>query len=413
MIAESGSLLLLAALVAAPQDVVAPLQRGRELARRLLVVDTHIDLPYRLVEQREKGEPLDDVSRRTAQGDFDAVRAREGGLDAAWMSIYIPASYQESGGARAFADGLIDLVEGLARQSPELFALVKTAAEVEAAARAGRIALPLGIENGAAIENDLANLQHFFDRGVRYITLTHSKDNLICDSSYAPPGRRTWRGLSPFGRKVVAEMNRLGIVVDVSHISDEAFDQVVEVAAAPPIASHSSCRRFTPGWERNLDDARIKKLAAKGGVIQINFGSVFLTEAANVWDQTADEAEEEFRDRNRLASGKAELKAFRERYRSEHPLPRATLDDVVAHIEHVVKIAGIDHVGLGSDFEGVGPTLPAGLEDVSKYPALLARLLVRGHSEGDLEKIAGGNLMRVWREAERVAAEMRLRAAPK
>ena len=172
------------------------------------------------------------------------------------------------------------------------------------------------------------------------------------------------------------------------------------------IASHSSCRRFTPGWERNLDEPRIKKLAARGGVIQINFGSSFLTEAANAWYVAEDKAEDAFLAANSAAE-KADLRAFRERYRKEHPFPRAALDDVVTHIEHAVKIAGVDHVGLGSDFEGVGPTLPAGLEDVSKLPGLFARLLARGHAEADIAKIAGGNLMRVWREAERIAAELR------
>jgi membrane dipeptidase len=384
----------------------ATLARARELASRLLVVDTHIDLPYRLIEQIDAGQTPDEVSRRTANGDFDGPRAREGGLDAAWMSIYVPASYQKRGGAKEHADRLIDLVEEIARKSPALFALARTPAEVEAAARAGKVALPLGIENGAAIENEIRNLKHFFERGVRYITLTHSEDNLICDSSFAPAEKRTWRGLSPFGREVIAEMNRLGILVDLSHVSDEAFDHAIEIVRAPPIASHSSCRKFTPGWERNLDDARIQKLAAKGGVIQVNFGSSFLTAAASRWLTEARKAEREFRANSGGEAASAEIDAFREQYRKEHPLPRATLDDVVAHIEHVILIAGIDHVGLGSDFDGVGPTLPCGLEDVSKYPNLLAKLLEKGRSEEEIAKIAGGNLMRVWREAERVAREM-------
>lgn len=375
--------------------------RAAELARRWTLVDTHIDLPYRLTET---GEPAASIAGRTERGDFDAVRARQGGLDVAWMSIYVPAAYQESGGAKAFADTLIDGVEALAAASPETFAVVRSVDEAEAAVAAGKIALPLGIENAAAFEDDLGNVAHFAGRGVRYATLTHGKDNLLGDSSYTPPAERTWHGLSPLGREVVAEMNRLGMLVDLSHVSDETFDDAIELVTAPPIASHSSCRHFTPGFERNLDDERIVKLAEKGGVIQINFGSSFLTAAANAWSLAAWKAEQAFRAEQGAKEGSAELDAFRAEYVKQHPMPRATLDDVVAHVEHVIEIAGVDHVGIGSDFDGVGPTLPTELADVSMYPNLIAALLARGHSEADVEKIAGGNLLRVWREAERVAA---------
>jgi membrane dipeptidase len=239
---------------------------------------------------------------------------------------------------------------------------------------------------------------------VRYVTLTHGKNNLICDSSYETPENRLWHGLSPFGHEVVAEMNRLGIMVDLSHVSDEAFDQALALSQAPPFASHSSCRHFTPGFERNLDDARIRALAAKGGVLQINFGSSFLTAAANQNAIDGFRAQAAFVKEKGVAENSPEAKAFEEEWKKENPLPRASLDDVVAHIDHVVEIAGIDHVGLGSDFDGVGDSLPFGLRDVSMYPNLFARLLERGYSEADIEKIAGGNLLRVWRETERVAA---------
>ena len=397
----------LAGRVRAPERAPDPRARAVELAHRLLLVDTHIDLPYRLVDQPE---PREDVSRRTARGDFDAERAREGGLDVAWMSIYVPSALQEEGGARALADSLIDLVEGLAAAHPDTFAIARGADQAEAIARSGRIALPLGIENAAAFEDDLANVAHFAARGVRYATLVHATDNLICDSSYSDADKRTWRGLSPFGAQVVAEMNRTGILVDLSHVSDDCFDAVLEATRTPPIVSHSSCRHFTPGFERNLDDERIRRLAARGGVIQINFGSGFLTAAANEWSHAAWDAEQAFRDRSGAREGSPELEAWRTEYQRTKPFPRATVDDVVAHIEHVIAVAGVDHVGFGSDFDGVGPTTPAGLEDVSKYPNLIARLLARGHSEAAVAKIAGGNLMRVWRAAEAAARE--LAAAP-
>ncbi len=222
--------------------------RGRELADRLLVVDTHIDVPYRLKDEME------DVSLRTAKGDFDYPRAVAGGLDTTFMSIYVPAKLQETGGAKALADGLIDMVEGIVASAPAKWAMAATPDQALANRAAGRLSFALGIENGAAIEDQLANLAHFHSRGVRYVTLTHGKNNLICDSSYETPESRLWHGLSPFGREVVAEMNRLGIMVDLSHVSDEAFDQALALSQAPPFASHSSCRHFTPGFERNLDD---------------------------------------------------------------------------------------------------------------------------------------------------------------
>lgn len=378
----------------------AELARARELARKLLIVDTHIDVPYRI----EHGWV--DVTKATADGDFDLERARQGGLDAAWMSIYVPAEHQKTGDAKAVADRLIDRVEALVGRAPEGFALAATPEAVEAAARAGRVALPMGIENGAAIGDDLGNLRHFFDRGVRYVTLTHGEDNAICDSSYTDPEKRTWHGLSPFGRQVVAEMNRLGILVDLSHVSDEAFDQAIEIVRAPPIASHSSCRHFTPGFERNLDDERIRELAAKGGVIQINFGSSFLTAEANRASEEAWSAATTFRKERGLGEESPEVEAFRKQWLASHPFPYATVGGVADHIEHVVALVGVDHVGLGSDFDGVGDSLPIGLKSVADYPNLIAELLARGWSETDLAKLLGGNLQRVWREAARVAMEL-------
>ena len=249
--------------------VESPADKAQRLAQEMLIVDGHVDVPYRLEAAME------DISQRTEKGDFDFVRAREGGLDAPFMSIYIPAEYQETGGAKDFADSLIDMVKKFETDHPDKFDVVSSIDEVLAAKAAGKVALPLGIENGAAVEDDLANLEHFFNRGVRYITLTHSKNNQICDSSYEEPDNRKWNGLSPFGKEVVAEMNRLGIMIDISHVSDDAFYQVMELSQAPAIASHSSCRHFTPDFERNMDDDMIRKLAENGGVIQINFGLRF------------------------------------------------------------------------------------------------------------------------------------------
>ncbi len=372
--------------------------RAIELARELIIVDTHIDVPYRLTEQ------MQDVSARTDGGDFDYPRAVEGGLNAAFMSIYVPASTQEQGGARALAEELITMVEGIAAAHPDKFAIARSPAEVRRHFAQGLLSLPLGMENGAPLEGDLANLAHFHRRGIRYITLTHSANNAICDSSYAE--QRTWNGLSPFGREVVLEMNRLGVMVDVSHVSDEAFWQVMEVSRAPVIASHSSCRRFTPGFERNMSDEMIVKLAERGGVIQINFGSTFIEEQYNRESIARWFAVGKLLEEHGLTREDAEGRRLAEQYATDHPLQVATLSDVADHFDHVVQLVGVDHVGIGSDYDGVGDSLPTGLEDVSKYPNLIAELLRRGYTDRDIEKLAGGNLLRVWSEVDRVAEEL-------
>ena len=379
-------------------------ERAAQMAQDLLIIDGHVDLPYRLEAQME------DVSVRTESGDFDYVRAKEGGLDAPFMSIYIPATYQETGGAKDFADSLIDMVETLAADNADKFRVVKSTDEVLAAKADGVIALPLGIENGAPVEGDLANLQHFYDRGVRYITLTHSKNNHICDSSYEDADERKWKGLSDFGKTVVAEMNRLGIMVDISHVSDDAFFQVMEITQAPAIASHSSARHFTPGFERNMSDEMIQALAKNGGVIMINYGSGFLTEEAQGYSSKmmaslGKVAEEQGLDRNDPDDRKV-LMGMMDEYKKETPYPYADVADVVAHIDHVVQLVGVDHVGLGSDFDGVGDTLPTGLKDASETPNLIEALLDKGYSEEDVEKILSGNALRVWKAVEAKAAEL-------
>lgn len=380
----------------APQKLQEDLAtRARRLARQTIIIDGHIDLPMRLNEGVEKNGSVEDVSVRTQSGDFDHPRALKGGLNAPFMSIYIPASYQKTGGARKFADRLIDLVEGLATSHPEKFSMAETPDAVEANFRAGRISLLMGIENGAAIEDDIANVEHFFRRGVRYITLTHSKDNRICDSSY--DDSRSWQGLSDFGRQVVAEMNRIGIMVDISHVSDQTFYDVLEVATKPVIASHSSMRHFTPGFERNMSDDMVKALAANGGVVMINFGSTFVSDTARLWGDRAWTATKAFASEKKLEMSDPGVESFRTQWAEQNPMPRASVHDVANHIDHVVQLVGVDHVGFGSDFDGVGDTLPDGLRDASFYPKLIEVLLERGYSDTDIRKICSGNLLRVWR----------------
>lgn len=371
------------------------------LARELVIVDGHIDVPWRLHEAAAAGGPVDDVTGATARGDFDLPRARAGGLDAPFMSIYVPAAL-EGKGAKKAADALIELVEGIVARAPGDFALARSPAEVRANTAAGKISLPMGMENGSPLEGDLRNVAYFHGRGIRYITLAHGKDNHLSDSSYDP--RHTHGGLSRFGERVVAEMNRVGIMIDVSHLSDEAFDDVLRLSKVPVIASHSSCRKFTPGWERNMSDAMIQRLAAAGGVIQINFGSDFLRGDLRRERDAHETARREHVKALKLPPGSADEAEALAAYDREHPAPRATVEDVADHIEHVIALVGIDHVGLGSDFDGVGDSLPEGLRDVSQYPNLLRVLLERGHDRAALEKIAGANVLRVWQAVEDHAA---------
>lgn len=386
------------AALPSPQPVPPTAQQraaARLLAHEALLVDTHIDVPWRLFERWE------DVTQATAGGEFDYPRAVEGGLDVAFMSIYTPAALEAEGGAREMAHRLIDSVEAIAARAPERFALVRSSADVQRLQRHGRVLLALGMENGSPIEGKLDNLRLFHARGVRYVTLAHGKSNHLADSSY--DANRQWDGLSPFGREVVEEMNRLGMMVDVSHLSDAAVHDVLEASRAPVIASHSSARKFTPGFERNLDDALIKAIAERGGVVQVNFGSAFLTAAAQQWSDAYDAASTRWREETGSSGDDAAAQQWASAYRKQHPHPYADVPAVADHIDHIVGLGGIGSVGIGSDFDGVGDSLPVGLKSVADFPNLVAELQRRDYSEADIRKILGENLMRVWRAVEQRA----------
>jgi membrane dipeptidase len=374
-------------------------RQAQKLARKTIITDGHVDLPFRLkvinfrLDREYIGIPI-----QSEQGEFDYVRAKQGGLDAPFMSIFIPASYQD-GRAKLLADSLISMVEGIIRAHPKHFAHGRSPAEVEANFRKGLVSLPMGMENGAPIEGDLANIEYFFQRGIRYITLTHGKDNEICDSSYDTT--RTWNGLSPFGREVVREMNRLGMMIDISHVSDSTFWQVMELSAAPCIASHSSCRAFTPGFERNMSDEMIVRLGQNGGVIQINFGTDFLDSELSAHNRAKRAELQNLLAARDLSRDSPEAAPLIAQFRRDNPTLYADVQLVADHIDHAVRLAGIDHVGLGSDFDGVGDSLPTGLKDVSQYPNLIYELLRRGYSKEDIAKICYKNVWRVWNEVLR------------
>lgn len=364
-------------------------QQANKIAQNTLIIDTHIDVPYRLYDDWE------DVTKATKRGEFDYPRAKAGGLNAPFMSIYIPSSYEKKGGGYLLANQLIDNMEALVGRAPDKFAMAYNSVDLAKHFKEGKISLALGMENGTPIEGKLENLQHFYDRGIRYITLAHSESNHIADSSYDL--RRQWKGLSPFGKELVKAMNETGVMIDISHVSDDAFYQAVALSKVPVIASHSSLRAFVPGFERNMDDDMIKALAKNGGVIQINFGSAFVVSAANQWGLQRDGA---FK-----ASGQTDKDAFTAEYKKKNPYPFASLEKVLDHIDYVKNLVGIDYVGIGSDFDGVGDSLPEQLKDVSMYPNLIRGLLERGYTEKDIEKVLSGNTLRVWRAVEDYAAK--------
>lgn len=371
-------------------------KRGQEIAKSSIIIDTHIDVPYRL------NEKWADISEATEDGNFDYPRAVEGGLNAPFMSIYTPSVLEAEGRSRTVAEQLIDLVEGIVSDSPDKFAIAYSTDDVRRHFDQGLISFPLGMENGSPIEGDISNLQYFFDRGIRYITLAHNLSNHISDSSRDDPH---WDGLSLFGIELVIEMNRLGVMVDVSHISDDAFWDVMEISQVPVIASHSTSRHFTPGWLRNMSDEMITSLAANGGVIMVNFGSSFLSNEANEYRYDRRDAYRTHLSENEIDGRDEEEEAFNQAWEKEHgPFPFADLETVLDHYDHIIKLVGIDHVGIGSDYDGVGDTLPIGLKDVSTYPNLIDGFLRRGYSDEDIRKILAENLLRVWGAVEAFAA---------
>lgn len=371
---------------------------ARKIAQNTLITDGHVDFPYRF--RAVHGEITAENQKYALhfpQAEFDFEKAKKGGLDAPFMSAYIPASYQKTDGGRALADSLIRFVEWMIEAYPDRYAAGNSPAQIEKNRENGLISLPIGMENGAPIGSDLDKIDYYFERGIRYVTLTHSKYNQICDSSYDT--ERKWNGLSPFGIQAVQRMNEVGMMIDVSHISDSAFYQVIRHSKAPVIASHSSCRKFTPGFERNMSDDMIRALKENGGVIQINFGSDFLDgEVSGNRDDFRAVWPKYLRDNN-ISENDPDIRTIRSRFLAEFNRPiYSTVSKVADHIDHVVDIAGIDYVGLGSDFDGVGDSLPEGLKTVEDFPNLIAELLKRGYSRENIEKICYKNVWRVWNE---------------
>ena len=371
-----------------------------EIAQDSLILDSHIDVPYRLWSQHLEGLEIDDISGPT-NGDFDFIRARKGGLNVPFFSIYLPASTEEDGTSHKMANDLIDMIEDIVTLYPEKFLLIKSVDDLSSLTNKNIVGIALGMENGAPIQGDLSRVEYYYDRGIRYITLTHSKTNHISDSSYDE--NIQWHGLSEFGKTLIEEMNRVGLMIDISHVNDEAFYQAIELSQVPVIASHSSLRHFTPGFERNVDDAMLNKLAEKGGVLQINFGSSFISQRPRDYMDLMNNFLELKFGQSREGVSEEVINEARKEFFSKNKYPYATLDEVLDHFDRVINLVGVDHVGIGSDYDGVGDTLPIGLKDVSSYPSLIEGFLERGYSREDIDKILGGNLIRVWKEVEEYA----------
>ena len=391
------TLLAAACLLSAP--IVAHAQAtdaARRLAQDAIIVDTHIDAPGVLTDKWA------DLAGEHKDREFDYPKARAGGLDVAFMSIYTSPRQDADGSAWQAANAMIDGVEALVQRHPDKFAVLTSPSDAARLLEGGRVLLPLGMENGAPLQDKLENVRFFFDRGVRYITLAHSAANRLADSSYA--AEKKWNGLSPFGRQVVAEMNRLGIMVDVSHLGDASALEAIRLSKVPVIASHSAFRHFTPGFERNISDEIAKAVAARGGVVQVPFGTAFINP-----DSAAD-LQAQFRARVAFDQRNIELKAqgkpqedraaFEKAWEEAHPVRSSTLAQVLDQIDYGVKLLGVDHVGIGSDFDGVGGELANELKTVADFPNLVAGLQARGHSDADIRKILGGNLLRAWAAIE-------------
>jgi len=373
--------------------------RARKLHFSSIVVDTHDDTTQRFLNGKF------DIGSRQTDGSIDVPRMRGGGLDAIFFSIWIPSKITGTEAVnRALAQ--IDAVREQVRTHPKDLSLATTAAEIRAAQKDGKIAALMGVEGGHMINSDLDTLRKFAGLGVRYMTLTHSGNDEWADSSTDTPAHN---GLTDFGKDVVREMNRLGMMVDISHVSDKTFYDALAVSKAPMIASHSSCRALCDA-PRNMTDQMMKDLAAKGGVVQINFHVGFLSqefrdaEKANPDINKAIGEEVQKRCGDNEGCQLIEGDRITREYVEQGKLPRVDFTKIIEHIDHAVKVAGVDHVGLGSDFDGAN--MPYGMEDATKLPRITDALLMKGYSEGDVRRILGENTLRVMTEVERVSQEL-------
>jgi membrane dipeptidase len=392
----SISLLIVAAIAF---SAVSVSEKARKLHFSSIVVDTHDDTTQRFLDGKF------DLGERTNTGSIDIPRMKEGGLTAIFFSIWIPSKVTGPEAVRRALEQ-INAVREQVRKHPHDLVLATTAAEIREAKKKGQIAALMGVEGGHMINSDLAVLRKFADLGVRYMTLTHSGNDEWADSS---TDKAVHNGLTDFGKDVVREMNRLGVMVDISHVSDKTFADALAISKAPMIASHSSCRAICDA-PRNMTDEMMQALAAKGGVVQINYHVGFLSqefrdaEKADPKINAAIEQEVTKRCGDNEACQLLEGDKLTREAVEQGKLPRVGYEKIIEHIDHAVKVAGADHVGLGSDFDGAN--MPYGMEDASKLPLITEALLKKGYSESDVRKILGENTLGVMTEVERVSREL-------
>jgi len=375
------------------------LDKARRILRAAPLVDGHNDLPWAIREDSVSPRDVEAYDlRKATRGHTDLARLARGQVGAQFWSVYVPGEYRDSGYARTQLEQ-IDIARRVIARYPERLALGLTAADIERQFKRGRIASLLGAEGGHVLENSLGTLRSYYGLGVRYLTLTH---NVTLDWADAALDSARHNGLTAFGREVVREMNRLGMLVDLSHVSPAVMSQALDVSEAPVIFSHSAARALVD-HPRNVPDSILARLAGNGGVVMVTFVPAFVSAEFAAWDA---------RKQAREAQIALEVTDVPERGRRladwerQNPPPEATLAQVADHIDHVRRVAGADHVGIGSDFDGIS-YVPRGLEDVSTFPDLFAELIRRGWSDGDLRRLAGGNVIRALRGAEKVAARLR------
>jgi membrane dipeptidase len=381
------------------------LEHAREVMRSIPLIDGHNDLPFELREMA--GGDLDSLDIAQPQDSLmtDIARLREGLVGAQFFAAYVPSDLTGRGAAR-FALQQIDLIHRLADRYPDTFEFARTAEDIRRIFDQDKIAALIGLEGGHAIEGSLDVLRGFYDLGVRYMTLTHWATHDWADAATDEP---QWQGLRPgFGEDVIREMNRLGMLVDLSHVSDSTMVDAMRLSRSPVIYSHSSARALD-GHVRNVPDAILRILGTNGGVVMVNFAPEFVSEDLRLWSERADSLRDSLR--TEFADDTSAMRAAFASWREANPRPDATLVQVADHLDHLVDVAGIDHVGIGSDFDGIGFT-PVGLEDVSTFPDLIAELVRRGYPDEDIRKILGGNLLRALDRAEVVAAQMQAEIGP-
>ena len=391
-------LCLLPAVLAAQSPKRGPVvlaDEAKALHRDSLLVDGHNDLPYQFREKKDLSFRTLDIARPQKALHTDIPRLREGGVGAQFWAAYVPVSTRKDHSAIKMTLEQIDVIHRMVRAYPQDLEFARTADDIVRIRKAGKIASLIGVEGGHSIDNSLGVLRCYYDLGVRYMTLTHSENTDWADSSTDKPKAN---GLTPFGEEVVLEMSRLGMMVDLSHVSADTMRHALRVTRAPVIFSHSSA--FAKAEHpRNVPDDVLKLMPKNGGVVMVNFYSGFIVPEASRLRRRMFEMARELKAKY---PDEKEFQAALDQYRKDNPIPRGTIHDVVDHIEHIIKVAGIDHVGIGSDFDGIDST-PEGLEDVSKYPLITQELLNRGYKPEQIRKVLGGNFMRVFRAVEKAA----------